>query len=535
MYHYNLHIITCGLSEAAIAVLKAVPPQDNFTHVFTSASQLLAADLDSSDIYIYSGPVTKEVIELLTADKKSAYSHRVLFASPDILKMDDYALSLKMDAVWPYPLSDKAMAGYFTKVLTHIKQDCDQNLVETYLDTLIDNMPDMVWFKDKNGAHLKVNKKFCQVVNKTKEEIQGRGHCYIWDLDPQEYADGEYVCMETEKPVLEQGKSFMFEETVKYGNTPHYLNTYKSPIFDRNGQVIGTVGFAKDITDVWNVRSELRLILNAAPTPFILFDANLKVSSVNTEFCKFFQVEEKNILNKKGLEKNSLLLPGLSIRNKQEISKDICRYDFIRSYQNKTYVFRGTLHQLRNADGDIEGSLLMLTDLTAEHETIERTYRLSITDSLTGVFNRTFYRSMVEQKVLHNDSFVLVLADLDKLKNVNDNYGHSSGDEYIISSSVLLRKAFGNKGTVCRIGGDEFAVFVEDYSPEDVDKKLAEVNVALEQMGLAYHASISYGLEPVQVSNFEDFRKASNALDKKLYDMKESKNLISCTQSDVDI
>ena len=168
----------------------------------------------------------------------------------------------------------------------------------------------------------------------------------------------------------------------------------------------------------------------------------------------------------------------------------------------------------------------MLADLTAEHETIERTYRLSITDSLTGVFNRTFYRSMVEQKVQDNASFILVMVDLDKLKGVNDNFGHSSGDNYIINASVLLKKAFGSNGTVCRIGGDEFTVFVENMSLEAVNAKLAEINETLKQMALSYPASISYGSKQIQVDNFKDFRKASNELDEKLYEIKESKHLL---------
>ena len=104
MYHYDLHIVTCGLPEATISVLKSVPPKNNFSHVFTCTSKLLAEDLEQSDIYIYGGPITEETIELLTADKKNKYSYRIVLAPIDKLKMNDCILPLKMDAVWPYPL-----------------------------------------------------------------------------------------------------------------------------------------------------------------------------------------------------------------------------------------------------------------------------------------------------------------------------------------------------------------------------------------------------------------------------------------------
>lgn len=114
----------------------------------------------------------------------------------------------------------------------------------------IDSVPDLIWFKDVRGAHLKVNNAFCSAVGKTKNDVQGRGHYYIWDLKQEEYEQGEYVCLETEEIVLREKKTRAFDEKVKSKHGLRQFKTYKSPIFDEDHQVVGTVGIAHDVTDL---------------------------------------------------------------------------------------------------------------------------------------------------------------------------------------------------------------------------------------------------------------------------------------------
>lgn len=95
---------------------------------------------------------------------------------------------------------------------------------------------------------MKVNEAFCKAVNKTMKQIEGRGHYYIWDIDPDEYAKGEFICMESEYEVMEKGETCIFDETVKIGESMRELKTYKAPLFDLDGSVMGTAGVAIDVT-----------------------------------------------------------------------------------------------------------------------------------------------------------------------------------------------------------------------------------------------------------------------------------------------
>ena len=124
----------------------------------------------------------------------------------------------------------------------------------------------IIWYKDKEGAHMKVNDTFCRAVNKTMEQIEGRGHYYIWDITPDEYEKGEFICMESEYEVMEKRETCIFDETVKIGDSMRELKTYKSPLFDLDGSVMGTVGVAIDVTQE---RLYQQMMIKNANTDFL--------------------------------------------------------------------------------------------------------------------------------------------------------------------------------------------------------------------------------------------------------------------------
>jgi diguanylate cyclase (GGDEF)-like protein len=83
---------------------------------------------------------------------------------------------------------------------------------------------------------------------------------------------------------------------------------------------------------------------------------------------------------------------------------------------------------------------------------------LSRRDPLTGLGNR---RAMVERaEALGTARILLVVADIDRFKSVNDTRGHSAGDAVIIHTARILQDELGDLGLVCRVGGEEFALVV---------------------------------------------------------------------------
>lgn len=97
---------------------------------------------------------------------------------------------------------------------------------------------------------------------------------------------------------------------------------------------------------------------------------------------------------------------------------------------------------------------------------MERAYRLSLTDSLTGAWNRRAFYQAVERELSRakrNDApFAVAYIDLDDFKAINDQFGHQTGDEVLKAVVSTCVKTLRIQDTVARLGGDEFAILMPD-------------------------------------------------------------------------
>lgn len=118
----------------------------------------------------------------------------------------------------------------------------------------------------------------------------------------------------------------------------------------------------------------------------------------------------------------------------------------------------------------VEGCLpLCMIALEHRHRTAEME-RLAYTDSLTNLLNRAAFRRVMETVPLGSRSILLI--DVDNLKQVNDTFGHFVGDTMICATAKHLMEVV-VEGQAFRIGGDEFAVVIEGFLPDQV-RELAE-------------------------------------------------------------
>ena len=124
-------------------------------------------------------------------------------------------------------------------------------------------------------------------------------------------------------------------------------------------------------------------------------------------------------------------------------------------------------------------------------------------------------------------SFLLLYADLDGLKMINDQFGHSEGDYAIASTAKILNKTFRNSDIISRLGGDEFTVIISSASNKDEKdirnriQRYCDLHNELSKK--PYKLSISLGFAyfcPENPCSFEDLMKAA---DKALYEDKQSK------------
>ena len=107
---------------------------------------------------------------------------------------------------------------------------------------------------------------------------------------------------------------------------------------------------------------------------------------------------------------------------------------------------------------------------------------LAYRDSLTGGGNKAAYERAVKRLdwdiLAGNAKFAIVMADLNYLKRINDNYGHDKGNEYIRNMYSLIADAF-QKSPIFRIGGDEFVVIVQNEEMEKCTEYIEKVKEAM--------------------------------------------------------
>jgi diguanylate cyclase (GGDEF)-like protein len=132
----------------------------------------------------------------------------------------------------------------------------------------------------------------------------------------------------------------------------------------------------------------------------------------------------------------------------------------------------------------------------------ERLRSLSITDDLTGLYNRrgflTFADHHIKAAERRKERVLLILIDLDGLKQINDAYGHNIGDQALIDAAQLIKQTFRNSDVTARISGDEFVVVTTDSDgngEEAIKRRIKEnLNSYNSQAAKPYRLSFSYGI-----------------------------------------
>lgn len=128
---------------------------------------------------------------------------------------------------------------------------------------------------------------------------------------------------------------------------------------------------------------------------------------------------------------------------------------------------------------------------------INKTIEQATFDPLTGLYNRSSFSDHINSLIKKKKTFLLLLVDLCKFKEVNDTYGHEVGDEVLKITGKRLVESVGADDMVVRLGGDEFVILLHgagiDSHEKVIQQIIEEVKLPIEIGGQILHTSLNIG------------------------------------------
>jgi PAS domain S-box-containing protein len=299
MYHCHINFFFLGKQRKIFKLIEEISPLEHFTHEYFEsktpyATMTSKADVIIANLYDMDAAAT---IQMLLSEKRPATELIILADKEQIACLAGMIGCLtELYDIWTLPLSNEELTFRFTKWQRDYKMQKDYWQCNQYLESAINSVPNLIWYKTKDGIHEKVNDSFCKTVSKTKSQVEGQGHAYIWDV-----AQDDPACIESEHEVMTRRETCISEETVQTSTETRLLTTYKSPLYDLDGSVMGTVGIGIDITQENEYKQQLIAKTKTLETIFMTMDCGIvchtvdgsKIISINGAALKILGYESQ--------------------------------------------------------------------------------------------------------------------------------------------------------------------------------------------------------------------------------------------------
>ena len=339
--HMEFYLVNCP--PDVLETVQQLPPLDGFNHSFLDSNEPREALLSRADVVLAVPVAGADSVRALAEGMKEDARLILLTDREQAAELGE-SLSLA-DELWILPMAGAELKFRFARWQEKQKLRLDLWQTSQYLEATINSTPSLVWYKDKDGIHEKVNDAFCATVNKTKEQVQGRGHAYIWDVEFDDPA-----CIESERIVMETGKTCVAEETVQTGDGTRLLTTYKSPLYNVDGVVMGTVGVAIDITQERSYEQEIINKNRELETLFTTMDCGVmchtidgkRILSINRAALKILGYESTEDMVADGFD---MVASSVADEDRERLNACIARLSKVGDNVNIEY-------QVRHRDGE---------------------------------------------------------------------------------------------------------------------------------------------------------------------------------------
>ena len=239
------------------------------------------------------------------------------------------------------------------------------------LQSLLDNIPDSIYFKDKESRFIKVNEAKAEHSNVSPKDMIDKTD---FDFLPKEQAEKIH---EDDRKVMETGEPIVnkIEKITDAKGTEHWISVTKAPRYNKQGQIIGTMGISRDITQLRRSERKYKNLFETATDPIVVLDKKGHFVDINQQVTKLLGFSKEELIGKK--------FDKIGILSKDSISKTLESFgrrmigEKRPPYEIEVITKEGeTIHAEVNAnplyeDGEIVGDLVILRDLRERKKRIK--------------------------------------------------------------------------------------------------------------------------------------------------------------------
>ena len=303
----------------------------------------------------------------------------------------------------------------------------------------------------------------------------------------------------------------------------HFISGTASTILSDNKEIQGVVIAFRDITREYLQEKEIDSFLNVNLDMLSVSDLQANFYKVNDKFEEVLGYSSEELIGQNYLSfihPDDLASTHVALK-KLETNKKVS--EFVNRYRCKdgTYKYIEWQSQLSAANYIYSSA----RDVTEKKKQEEKLTHLSYHDQLTGLHNRQFLQSIIDDEMKRSDTyqqkFTMAILDLDRFKNVNDSWGHPVGDELLKVTAERILKNIRNADLLFRFGGEEFLILMPATSLENAELLLENIRRAVENINhpITGVQTISIGAaEKLVDETFNDWYKRT---DQALYQAKD--------------